>query len=1694
MTMLSYFTVTGKIHEGSDTILYRGYRNADLAPVAVKVPKNEHPTSRELAKLRHEYSILCTLNVPGVVKAYSLEKQGHTLALVLEDLPGQPLDELIRGQKIELRIALQISIRLAEILDGIHRLNCIHKDIKPHNILISPNNKVHLIDFGIATQLSQETQRAMNPDSLEGSLAYMSPEQTGRMNRVTDYRTDFYSFGVTLYEMLTGELPFKSMDPMELLHGHIARRPAPPYSVDAGIPQAVSDIVMKLLSKTAEERYQSGRGLKADLEECLRQLENTGIIVEFPLGQRDHSYKLCLPQRLYGREAELNLLTASFARIGEGNAEVVLISGPAGIGKSALVNEISKSPAFQHGYFAEGKFEPIGSSVAPYRPIAQAFRGLLRQILSERAEALGRWQGKLQSTLESNAKLLCDLIPELELIIGPPPPVVPVGPTEAEKRFHLVFQDLCRVFCSAEHPLALFFDDLQFADPASLKLLQMLMTDPERHHFLIVGAYRDSEVAASHPLSLMLEELAKSSAVINRIALRPLEFDHVSALLTEALNGAPGIPALARLVLDKTHGNPFFVNQFLSQLHADGLLALDEHSDGWKWDVKRIHELTVTANVIPFMLEKVQRLQPSTQRVLEMASCIGYQFDLPTLSHLTDQTLEKTAIDLWEALRENLIVPVNADYRLVHGLDRIDSDAITDIKISYRFVHDRVREAAYSLLDDKQKRAAHLKVGRRFLIKYSERPQDDVLFDTVNHLNLGAELISNPQERAQLPSMNLAAGQKAKGASAYSAAVEYFSAGINSLSEDSWTSDYEVCFSLYLQRLECEYLSGHLEIAETLFSDVLAHARSDLDRAQAYNLRISLLSTLTRYADAVAAARTALALLGIRLPETEEETLAVYAQELAAIPEGLAGRKIAELYDAPLMQNPNTQMSMKLLMSCFPAALGSMPALTMVLAAKQVNLSLRYGNCDTSAFGYASYGMGLTVSVGHYREAFEWGSLALALNDKVGNVGLRCKLANLYGGFIHHFCKPLRAGLVHFEKGNQAGLECGDFLYLSFNCLQIILYQLGIGEELATVLQDVDRFLVLMDRTRETLAATMLTICKRLVVNLAGRTQGPLSLSDDSFDEELFVASMRAAKFFAGLYQYHQVQVQIRYLFGDYAGALNMAVEAEQWSPFVAGSYNWTEASFYICLIVAALLPTADEPTRATYTKLLETHLAKLAGWAETGAENFRHKHLLILAELARGEGKVLEAMALYDEAIEGARKNEFMNHEALANELAAKFYLQQGRRSIAMVYMGSAFYSYQRWGATAKTAQLVEKYATILPEEILSRQNGRGERGSITTTSTRIVQAGTMDVTTVLRAAQSIASEILLEKVLDQLMRCVLTNAGAQRGFLILKREERLFIEASMSLSPEEVQVGQHIPLASQLDLARSVVQYVMHTREPVVLGEAGHDKRFGNDPHIVARHPKSILCLALVHQGRLTGVVYLENNLANHAFTTDRVEMLQLLSSQAAIAVENAILYSHVQSVTDQLRRSNDELTGANERLQTVSMQLRQSNQELSKANEQLQVELQERARSEQQRTELQEQIIRVQSTRLAELSTPLIPITDRIMVMPLIGTMDSQRAQLVLETALQGAQNNRAQIVIIDITGMKHVDTSVAGTLISTAAALRLLGAQAVLTGIRAEIAQTLVSLGIDMGGVVTRSTLQSGIAYAVNRVGDSLARNK
>lgn len=1684
MLNLARYSSLSMIHNGAVMALYRGVRESDGGPVVIKVTKGERPHPRALASLRHEHAILRAIDWPGVIKAYELAPCGPGLALVLEDTGGEAVSDRLRGGALDLRACLGIAHALATILAGVHAQGVIHKDIKPANIVVGARPAdVLLIDFGIATLLSQESHPTGKVTLIEGTIPYMAPEQTGLLNRAIDSRTDLYSLGVTIYEMLTGARPFEEEDLTDLMHSHAARMPAPPHERRAGIPLEVSAIVMKLLAKSAEDRYQQAAALAEDLSTCLAALDRRGKIELFELGRRDIRDKLSIPQKLYGREAELAALVAAFDRASGGRPELVLVAGAAGAGKSMLVQEVQSVVAVRGGQFVAGKFDPLRRDV-PFTAFTQAFRELTKRLLSEPAESLEAHRAALLDALGGNGALLMDLLPELELVIGPQPAVPPAGPTEAQNRLGLLMQSFVHAFCSPSRPLVFFIDDLQWSDAASLWLLRLLTTDPEGRYIALVGAYRDSEVDGAHPLRGMLGEIRKQGVNPTEIAIGPLDQRSILTILGETLQRSEPerLEVLAGQLFAKTGGNPFFLSQTLLALHREGLLRLDRSEGKWTWSDAEIAAAPIADNVADLMAARLEQLEPRTRRLISMAACVGHVFDLAILQAIAKERRDSLAATLWPALREGLIVPLDEDYLLLPTSE--DPGALgegresAEINARYRFLHDRVEQAAYSLAPTEARAEIHLQIGRRLLpgaLGEGARPEE--VFEAAHQLNAGAAHLSDHEERRRVARLNLSAGRMARAQGAYGEAAAFLAAGIEQAAEQGWDDDYDLTFELHRGQAECEYQAGRAGQANALIDRILERARSPWQSAQAYGLRVIMCASLARFSEAMDAGRAGLSLLGIELPRTPEEADASSGRDTEEIERILADRGLSSLLASRAVKDPEQLSAAQILVDLLVPSYNVDIRFWKVVLTRQTLLGMTRGHCGATAQSYVSYGFYLAGALGRYAESLIFGELGLKLAEGHDDPALLCKVAHSFATFAG-YGQPLRQVLPHFMRARQLSLPSGELIYGSFACVFVPVTLFRLGEPLDAVSAEVQRSSAILKRIQNPMSSAQLLAMQQVAACLRGDTESPASWSDSTFDEQAWVDSLDpgAMAFVRVLYFTYKT---LTLFLHDRPDAALLLIESAEQSAGAAFGHHWpTDLPFYASLALAAFYPESTPDQKPRILEQLTRYRAKLSALADACPENTGHRHALVTAELARLEGRIGEAMDGYEQAITLAGKQGFRHEEAIANERYALFFLARGQTKNARAYMTDAHYGYLRWGAAVKVAQIERKYPNLLPtpeEEDAKVKSLHGTTASSMSTVRKL-----LDLTTAVRATQALSTEIVLDKLVQRLMRIVLAHAGAQRGFLVLERGGGWVAEARFQVSPDLVESGLNTPLEAREDLAQSVVRYVARTHEPLVINSASSDPRFANDPYVRASSPQSVLAIALLHQGRCRGVLYLEHNRAVGAFTEERLELLQMLCAQAVISMENAVLYDSVSSVSAALRELNQHLEREiARRTEEISV----ANERLQRANERLERELEERAQTERARAALQEEVIRMQSALLEELSTPLIPITGEIMVLPLIGTIDARRAEALMQAVLQGSQQHKARVVIIDVTGMKKVDAHVAGTLLQTARALRLIGSEVVLTGMRPDVARTLVELGVHLGALVTRGTLQSGIAYAM-----------
>ena len=1646
------YQIFENLYNGSKTLVYRGTRDVDQKPVVIKLLKNAYPSFAELAQFKNQYTIAKRLNLPGVVRPYNLETYQNRLVLVMEDFGGIALKDYSltwrnssfrqapfnhednnpdSNLNTETPIALtpefslplnssaieefiQIGITIATILEGLYQHSVIHKDIKPNNILINPITKqIKLIDFSIASLLPKETQSSTSPHILEGTLAYLSPEQTGRMNRGIDYRTDFYSLGITFYELLTGQLPFQSKDPMELVYCHIAKQPPAAHSLEPDIPIVLSNIISKLMAKNAEDRYQSAQGLRHDLEVCLHQLRQTQTIVPFKLGQQDFSDRFIIPEKLYGRQIEVAILLGAFERVAKGSREMLLVSGFSGVGKTAVVKEVHKPIAQRRGYFIKGKFDQFQRNV-PFFAFVQAFRDLMGQLLTESDDNIEQWKSKIRLALGENSQIIADVIPELEDIIGASPEAPELSGSASQHRFNFLFQKFIQVFTAEEHPLVIFLDDLQWVDSASLKLIQILLDEADSQYLLVIGAYRDNEVSATHPLMMTLDELRQADVIVNTIALTPLTQTDLNQLIADTLNYSPEQAlSLTKLVHQKTKGNPFFTNQFLKSLYESKLVVFDTNAWCWKHNLNQIRTVSLSDDVVEFVGLQLQKLPPASQDILKFAACIGNEFDLATLSIVCGTPQHETARELWHALKEGLILPSSNIYnhfqhapsdRNLFGSKSDNSNCVTSADssihppihlfnetfveqaeqtdqsveillnadatnsdsggsefttVSYRFLHDRVQQAAYALIPDTQKPAAHLKIGQTLLNILPLTEWEDKIFAIINQLNIGIDLITSPGDRIQLAELNLIAGRKAKSSTAYVAALGYFTIGIQFLADDTWQTQYPLTLALYTEATEVAYLAGNFAEMETLAQAVLNHAKTPLDRVKVCEAQIQAAGAQNKSLEAVDLALSYLEYLDICL--SKYPTDAEIQQEMEKISVQLAERQIEDLIDLPEMTGDRPQAIMQIFASITAFSYQTSPNLFLLTVIKQIELSIRYGNALPSAFAYVVYGFILCSVVGDIEAGYKLGKLGTNLLNKFHSKDVAAKVAQTFNTHVRRWKEHIRRSLKPLLESYAIGLETGDFEFASYSLHGYGYCSYIAGRELASLQNEMATHKQAIWQLKQERIAHWLSIFEQTTLNLQGFAANPCCLAGDAYNEEQMLPLHHEANDACALLYLHVCKLQLNYLFTNYSQALEQATIAETYLYGGTGTAVIPQFYFYDSLVRLAIYAEAI-PTEQT--KILEKVAAnqeKLQRWAHHAPMNYQHEFELVEAERYRVLGDRIQAIEYYDRAIANAKVHEYIQEEALANELAGRFYLEWNREKIAQVYLADACYGYSRWGAKAKVVEMENRYPHLLAP-ILRREEVCNPTHSVRTTTTGGgVSASTgiseaLDLATVMKASQILSGEIELERLLSTLMQVVIENAGAEKSVLVLLHDGSWIIAAKQSTAqqstaqqstqqstaqyisppPETASSASALALEVSTDVPRSLINYVARLSKPVVLDDARSEPTFMNDPYMSQNQPRSVLCTPIHSQGKLIGILYLENNLVTGAFTKNRLEVLKLLMVQAAISLQNALLYNTLAIAKQQLENYNHTLE---QNVQQRTQELHEKNQHLLEALERLQ-----------------------------------------------------------------------------------------------------------------------------------------------------------
>ncbi|HEX5749565.1 MAG TPA: AAA family ATPase [Archangium sp.] len=1494
-----------RIHESERSLVYRTRSRPDAPRVVLKILKRQYPSPEEMVRYRREYGIIRSVQGKHLIRAEGLEHYKDTCVLLLEDFGGEPLSHWLSRGPLDLGQFLRLAIHLAQGLEELHAANVIHKDLNPSNILWNPEtDELKLIGFGIATRLPQEPQTFRNPALLEGTLAYLSPEQTGRMNRDIDYRTDFYSLGVTFYEMLVGRRPFMTEDPLALLHCHLAR--TPPDLAEQGIPPILARLVGKLLAKNPEDRYQSAHGLRLDLLRCLEALERGESLqhVSFPLGRSDMLERFLLPQRLYGRQCESARLERAFAEATHepGPDEppphplLLLISGYSGVGKTTLIQEVYKPLTAKRGIFVAGKFEQFRRHT-PYSALRQALGAWCRHVLADSEQALAAWRQRILEAAGHSGQLLIELVPELALVLGPQPPLPELGPREAENRFHLVVQGFIRTIGGRESPLVIFLDDLQWADVSSLRLLASLLLTAELPQVLFIGAYRDNEVDASHPLLTLLTELKEGGARVDSIHLEDLGPEAVRELLADAFHSTPErVAPAAGILYQKTHGNAFHTLELLKLMHHEQVITYVYERGEWQVDPRRLRALPLSDNVVELLTRKLTELPAGTRASLEMAACLGNRFELRLLSLCCEKRGQEMFETLRPAVLQGLVVPLDGHST---RFAMFDADASTPAECWFRFQHDRVQQACDSLLQQDDRARLHLKIGRLLHTKLPPEQHEAQLTTLTDHFNFGRRLLrDDPRALAELSHLNLQAARQAKSSMAYAQALGYASAGIELLPEDAWRTDYTHTFALYRMRHECQYLSGDYAGADETAGLLLAHARSPMDAADVYGTAAIQASIRGRYDEAISLGRKASKLLGFELP-ADEQLDACVEQEFACLMARLDTHTVKALMESPPLQDREMTSLTRLLASIVGASYFWNLKLWAFLTLRSVRIGLERGYFNELPFSLGNTGT-LCVTRGQYARAWLLARAGVELGESRRST-VRCRAFNCLALCVSPWAAPLREAVEPARRGHLHGIEDGDLEYSCYCLFGLLNALLSQGTPLPGLRAEADRAIAFAARQKNVMAVPCFSVLRQFALDLEGRTLAPATFDDGSFQEARFLRE--AAGLDMAHCYFHVYKLQSFYLWGRYEEALRMSEEAcrtlDQVAPFVQAA----EHNFYTSLTLTALWPRASPAARERARLRLRSNQEQMRRWADSCPENFLHKLQLVEAELTRLEGRDLEALRLYQRSIQSARRQGFIQDEACAHELAASCCFELELAEHGEMHIAKAHHLYRLWGAERKAQELERHYPHVLLTRAPPSPPSPPPPGTLGTGATSLT---VFDAMSILRATQAIGGELVLERLLETMLRVVFENAGAQRGALLLVKEGQPVVATEGSAAQVQVHGGGGVPLSGWTGGSHAVVHYVHRTRERLVLGDAPGDPRFSGEPYLRQARPRSVLCMPITHQGRLVALLYLENPLATHAFTQERTELLELLARQMAVSLENALLHAREREQRAQAERA--------------------------------------------------------------------------------------------------------------------------------------------------------------------------------------------
>ncbi|WP_150275737.1 diguanylate cyclase [Paenibacillus tepidiphilus] len=1489
MSLFGNYQILETISDNAAKSVYRCSEEGMDRTVILKVLKSELAGVEAVMRFKQEYRLLQELSgqLDGVIRPVDLQEMGGYYMMVLEDLGGTSLKRILAEDRPDQRTLLRLAIQVIDILGAIHDKHVIHKDIKPSNIIWNrERNKVQIIDFDLAVKLSKERQEFRNSGVLEGSLYYISPEQTGRMSRSIDYRSDYYSYGVMLYEMFTGTRPFAAEEMLEQIYSIIAKEAVPPVKASGGeVTAPLSAVIMKLMEKSPEDRYRSAFGIKADLKKCL------SVQDEFVTGSEDRLNIFRIPQKLYGRDGEIKRLEGAFRRCARSLPEIVYVTGDAGAGKTALVHELHRYISRDKGMFAEGKFDQYNKNI-PYSAIIQACRRLMAELLESPDGNLKTLIGRsLSQALDGNGSLIAGLIPELSAFIGPQPAALPLNPAEETNRFYMTFAQFLSGLTSGERPLVLFLDDLQWADYSSLQLVERLMQGNQLRRIMLVLSYRSHEIPAGHPLFAMKARLEKSKEA-EEIHLEPLPLPDIQQLVADTLYTHPDeVLELAKAVHKRAKGNSFYVNELLKELYRGGYLYFDDMHGEWTWRLSEIAALPVNDSVVDFLMTKLTGLPAGQRELLTICAAVGNEFDYGMLLRLADAPVETVLQTLAVGVEEEFIRPADGRYGLFLGLlEDSGAAAAPETELRFAFTHDRIQQAFYQMLDEEKGQRLHLGIGRLMLERLEPGEAEDKLVDMAGHMNKALKLISDRQELEEVVTLNLLAARKAKAGFGYAAAHALLEAAMTLLPENAWQEKMQQTAEIHRLYAECAYLTHHVDEADRACAVLAAHLQEPLALAEVYELQANYYMYLGMMQESIAAGRKGLAVLGLKIPG--KVGMPAVLRELVQVKARLRGRSVEELFAAPEMTAPETQMMMRLLVNFIPPAfISGETSLFGLVVLRQIRLTLAHGNAPESALAFIGYAM-LLSGFGDTKGAFDYGRLGIRINDRFQNMQWKGAAYVLYTLFSHVWTEPWDTLQEWFTASMEASLRTGDLLYLAHSSFYVNLWNPTL--DIPATLQESSRTIAMIEDTKYKESLATAKLARQYFLNLAGELADNASFDGDGFSEEVYLRELTEARYYSGIAIYYIYKMKLLFTYERSREALVYIDRAYPIIGTLAGSAFMEEFALYTFLNLAYSYKEMSVLDKAKARRRMRKEFGRVRKWARHAPGTFRQHEYLMRAEWARISGQDDKAGHYYDLAMEASEASGFVRYKALTSELAARFYLHKDYKEFAAYLFRQSEYYYSVWGAKGKIvfngSQYPELVTKISTKDFLHRRTISDYTES-------------MDLNSILLATQAISKEIELSNLLEALMEIVIKNAGAQRGCIVMTSKTGLLVEGEYN--PEEDRINVALRDYNRYDqLPDSIVKLVEERKESVIYNDAYSETAFVNDPYIVKHRPKSLVCMPLINQNKTIAIIYLENNLLTGVFTRERMRIINLLSREMVFSLENATLYSELERSEEKYR----------------------------------------------------------------------------------------------------------------------------------------------------------------------------------------------